>query len=247
MNPDINPDINPDMNSEMDPEVVANEQEDEKLSTEEIECELEMGDDPNVEAKIDQIDLGNGEASEVHTPSPNAVAEVLEWVKLIAIALFLGWLLTTFVIQRNTVKGRSMEPTLQSGDELFVEKISLYFTAISRGDIITVDTHGLDPREPNRVIKRVIGLPGETVRIAAGKVYVNDQELDEPYLEGDGQNLDVITQPDMEITLEADQYFCLGDNRPFSKDSRVFGPIPKENILGKVLVRMYPFDKFGRP
>lgn len=172
--------------------------------------------------------------------------EIMEWVKMFLLVFLIGICLTTFVIQRNTVAGSSMVPTLRDGDELFVEKVSRYFKQIERGDIITVNTKGLDPMDPNRVIKRVVGMPGELLRIADGSVYINDELLEEPYLPA-GSFTRTFGPGDFEIKLDAESYFCLGDNRDGSKDSRHFGPVPLKHVLGKVLVRFYPFDSMGRP
>lgn len=173
------------------------------------------------------------------------LSEILEYLKLFLLVLLLSVFLTQFVIQRNTVKGPSMLPTLHDGDELFVEKVSRYFGAIDRFDIITIDTKGLD-QEPNRVIKRVVGLPGETVEIVEGHVYINGKMLDEYYL-AENITTRVYNPQYAKVTLGDGEYYCLGDNRNNSNDSRAFGPVPQKNILGNLLFRFYPFDSFGRP
>lgn len=178
----------------------------------------------------------------------DTLSEVLEWVRFTIVVVLLGLLLTNYVIQRNTVQGDSMFPTLLDGDELLVEKVSRYFGAIHRGDIITVNTKGVDAISPNNVIKRVIGLPGEEVEIKDGHVYINGEKLDEPYLKATViTNGDIRHPENLKVKLAENEYYCLGDNRPNSKDSRVFGPIPRQNILGHSVVRIYPFDRFGTP
>ena len=167
-------------------------------------------------------------------------------VLLFVLVLVLGLLFTNFVLQRNTVQGSSMVPTLTNGDELFVEKVSRYFGDIRRGDIITIDTKGLDLWDPTRVIKRVIGLPGETLEIRDGLVYVNGEKLVETYLP-EGTVTEVHNPQFAKVTLGENEFFCMGDNRMGSKDCRNFGPAPLKNVLGKVLVRFYPFDRMGRP
>lgn len=186
------------------------------------------------------------------TPEPSKqkkekmIYTALDWIKTLTIVILLSLLLTNFVIQRNTVKGRSMFPTLKNGDELFVEKVSRYFGALNRGDIITVDTHGLDLQDPNRVIKRIVGMPGEHVEIRDGKVYIDGQALYEPYLQ-EGTVTEVRNASYQDVQLADNEYFCLGDNRSGSKDSRTFGPVPADHVLGKLLLRFYPFDRFGKP
>lgn len=172
--------------------------------------------------------------------------EILDTVRLMLIVLVIGLLLMHYVVQRNTVQGLSMFPTLFDHDELVVEKVSRYFGKIDRGDIITVDTRGIDPISPNAIIKRVIGLPGETVAIHDNHVYINGEVLPETYL-----GADVSTLPrglgERTVILGADEYWVMGDNRENSKDSRDLGPISASHILGNVLLRVYPFDRIGKP
>lgn len=173
---------------------------------------------------------------------------VFDFVITVVIGVVLALLLTQFVIQRNTVIGSSMVPTLSDQDEVFVEKISrLFENGLKRGNIVTADT---DEKTSNGnemiIIKRVIGLPGERVTIKNGNVYINDALLDEPYLaEG------VRTAPHLEkyadVTLQKDQYYLLGDNRTNSRDSRDIGPVSRDEIAGKLILRFYPFSKFGVP
>lgn len=176
---------------------------------------------------------------------PDTLTSILEYVKLFLFVLVIALLITNFVLQRNTVKGSSMYPTLHDGDELLVEKVSRYFGAINRFDIITVDTAGIDAHA-NRVIKRVVGMPGETVEIKEGKVFINGEALHEAYLPEDVKTT-VQVLNFQKVTLGDNEYYCLGDNRNNSNDSRYFGPVPQGNILGKLLVRIYPFDRFGNP
>ncbi len=174
------------------------------------------------------------------------LTEILDYAKTFLIVLVLALLLTQFVIQRNTVKGQSMVPTLQDGDELLVEKVSRYFGAINRFDIITVDTHWVETDHPNRVIKRVIGLPGETIELKEGEVYIDGQKLDQPFLAP--ELLTVSRDPRFnKVKLGENQYYVLGDNRNNSTDSRYYGPVPQSAILGKLLVRFYPFASIGVP
>ncbi len=190
-------------------------------------------------------DKNSAELETAENKKNDVLSEILEYLKLFLLVLLLSVLLTQFVIQRNTVKGPSMLPTLHDGDELFVEKVSRYFGAIDRFDIITIDTKGLD-HEPNRVIKRVVGLPGETVEITEGHVYINGEMLDEYYL-AENITTRVYNPQYAKVTLGDGEYYCLGDNRNNSNDSRAFGPVPQNNILGNLLFRFYPFDSFGRP
>ncbi|MBR5938523.1 MAG: signal peptidase I [Clostridiales bacterium] len=214
-----------------------NESSEEKEESEEAE-ESEESDESSVEKK-------DKEESE---KEKSAIYMFLDTIKFVAIGLLVGILLVVFVIQRNDVYGSSMEPTLYTGDAVFVEMISVYTGNFHRGDIITIDAKGMEgyTHEEN-LIKRIIGLPGETIKIADGNVYINGELLDESdYLpagtktfvgaEGQSRGYD-------EVTLGPDEYYCMGDNRGGSNDSRRMGPFKKKQIDAKVLMRIYPFNK----
>lgn len=145
--------------------------------------------------------------------------------------IFLALVLFTihqFLVTVSRVNGTSMEPALRSGQYVVVDKASLYVTDIFRGDIVIVRFPG-DPQQV-RYVKRVVGLSGELVEIKDQKLYVNGKLTDEWYLTGDGR-------PPMQPghwSLGQDQLFLLGDNRQFSSDSRVFGPVERRFIVGRV-------------
>lgn len=175
------------------------------------------------------------------------LTELLDWLKYILVAILIGLILVIFVVQRNSVIGYSMLPTLNQDDQLLVEKVSKWFGGIHYGDIVTISTRNLPHHEegPN-IIKRVVGLPGDTIEIREGHVYRNQQILTEPYLfEG------TITRPRSllyeRVILDENEYYVLGDNRDVSLDSRSFGPVSIDHIIGEVLLRFYPFDQFGVP
>lgn len=179
---------------------------------------------------------------------PDILLEILDWLKYILIAVLIGLLLVVFVIQRNSVIGDSMLPNYHQDDQLLVEKVSKLFNGITYGDVITVRTDELRDHEggPN-IIKRVIGLPGDTIEIRADGVYLNGGKIDESaYLPAD-THTEVRALEYAKVTLGDDEYYILGDNRTISLDSRSFGPVKLDYIIGKVLVRFYPFDAFGRP
>ena len=169
----------------------------------------------------------------------------LDWLRSFLIVMLLGILITVFVVQRSIIQGPSMEPTLNDGDQIFIEKVSKHFS-INRGDIVTIDH--TDPSNPEiLLIKRIIGLPGELVEIKEGAVYINGEKLQEDYLP---QNLETLVDPSLDfekLKLTEDQYFVLGDNRPVSKDSRRIGPVREEQIIGKLLFKFYPFNEIGIP
>lgn len=173
---------------------------------------------------------------------------IFDTVRYIAIGLLVGILLVVFVIQRNDVYGSSMEPTLHSGDAVFVEMISVYTGNFSRGDIVTIDAKGMEgySHEEN-LIKRIVGLPGETIKIEDGNVYINGVLLDESEYLPEGTKTYVGAEGQargyQEVTLGPDEYYCMGDNRGGSNDSRRMGPFKKKQIEAKVLMRIYPFNK----
>lgn len=170
---------------------------------------------------------------------------VIDTLQFICVGIVIGVLLVVFVMQRNDVYGSSMSPTLSDGDALFVEMVSSYMDNFERGDIVTLDgtgMYGYDHTE--NLIKRVIGLPGETVSIKDGYVYINGVLLDESYLpEGTMTyvSADGISKGYDEITLGPDEYFCMGDNRGASNDSRRMGPFSADRVKAKVIVRVFPF------
>ncbi len=174
------------------------------------------------------------------------IAEVLDWAKHILIAVLVGLFLVVFVIQRNEVLGSSMEPTLYTGDQLLVEKVSVRFGRIRHGDIVTVNADGLPGHYGEKnIIKRVIGIPGDRIEIRDGRVYRNGVVIEEPYLE---ENTTVERDPRYSsVVLGEDEYFVLGDHRSVSLDSRTFGPIEESRVVGHVLIRFYPLDGFGAP
>lgn len=160
------------------------------------------------------------------------------------IVLGLTWLVITFVGQRTEVSGESMEPTLSNGDNLIVDKFTYHFQEPKRFDIIVFP---FQYAEDTFYIKRIIGLPGETVQIdARGTIYIDGEILEESYGREiiSQETIGIAAEP---ITLGDDEYFVMGDNRNNSTDSRmeIVGNIKRKNIIGKAWVRIWPFDKFG--
>lgn len=187
--------------------------------------------------------------------------EILSWVGCFAVAIVLALLIVTFVGQRVRVDGKSMESTLQDNDNLICDKISYRFKDPERFDIVVIhpyeeESNGwfgdfvlwakrlvfLAPAR-DRWIKRIIGLPGEEVRIdTQGNIYINGEILEESY------GKEVIQDPGMAIEpiqLGDDEYWVMGDNRNHSSDSRVIGPVPRDRIVGRAFVRIFPFNKIG--
>lgn len=170
--------------------------------------------------------------------------ELLNTGLYLLFVLLLTWLLITFVVQRTRVEGTSMEGTLSDGDHLLVDKISYRFGDPERFDIIVFP---FQYKKNTYYIKRIIGLPGETVQIdEQGNIYIDGEILQESY----GREViqpDKIGRASTPITLGEDEYFVMGDNRNNSSDSRmdVVGNIHRDDIIGRAWVRIWPFEKMG--
>lgn len=169
------------------------------------------------------------------------VGELLSWILYIAAIVGISFLIITFVGQRTRVDGHSMETTLQHGDNLIVDKISFRFRDPKRYEIIVFP---YEYEKNTYYIKRIIGLPGETVQVADGCVYINGELLDEHYGNELMQDPGIAAEP---ITLGEDEYFVLGDNRNHSADSRQesVGVLHRSQLMGRAWIRIYPFNKFG--
>lgn len=160
---------------------------------------------------------------------------------VVALSIFVVFYL--FIVQPHQVKGASMDPTFHDGEYILTDKIDYRLHAPQRGDVIVF----IAPRNPDYdYIKRIIGIPGDTVSIKDGSVYVNNQLLEENYI-----NSETIILPgefvknNQEIKLQTDEYFVLGDNRSHSSDSRSWGTVPRKDIIGRAFFRYWPFTKFG--
>jgi signal peptidase I len=167
------------------------------------------------------------------------VGELLIYVAIVVVCLFF---VPKYVVQRTVVSGTSMENTLQDEDNLIVEKVSYRFSDPKRFDIIVFYPFGRENEE--YYVKRIIGLPGETIQIIGDDIYINGELLEENYGKDPMTNSGIAETP---LTLADDEYFVLGDNRKISQDSRYeeVGPVKRDLIEGKVVLRIYPFDKFG--
>lgn len=172
----------------------------------------------------------------------NIFKELFGWIIYILIVVGLTYLILTYVGQRTRVSGHSMETTLSDGDNLIVDKLSYRFRNPKRFDIIVFP---YKYEENTYYIKRIIGLPGETVQVADGCAYI-DGELLESDIYG-AEAMDEAGIADTPITLGEEEYFVLGDNRNHSSDSRdpSVGVLTRDDLLGKAWIRIYPFDHMG--
>lgn len=157
---------------------------------------------------------------------------------LVVVIVFLGW---NYSLQGFMVSGHSMEPSLLDGEWLLVDKLSYHFGSPKRGDIIVFNPP-LESSQP--YIKRIIGLPGEYIEIKDGRIYISNDEGEFEYLETTDLP-DISPSCNGSWEIPEDHYFVLGDNRPVSGDSRIFGTVPEGNIIGKVLMHYNTLSEWG--
>ena len=174
----------------------------------------------------------------------NARKEVFSWVRMFAIVIVVVFVLTQFIIINAKIPSGSMENTIMTHDRLIGFRFAYWFEEPQRGDIILFE-YPVD--ETQIYIKRVIGLPGDTVQIKKGKVYINGKKLKSD-IYGITKYIDEPGIAEEPLELGKDEYFCLGDNRPVSYDSRYeeVGSVHRSEIIGKVWIRIWPLTKFGK-
>jgi signal peptidase I len=167
-----------------------------------------------------------------------------ELVKIAIIAFVIVAPIRYFLFQPFIVSGASMSPNFETGDYLIVDELSYRLSTPQRGDVVVFNTNFIPGYKGQRFIKRVIGLPGDNVEVTNGKVEIIKANktitLDEKYLPKD-----LKTYGDVNITLKPDQYFVMGDNRTYSYDSRMWGVLPKNEIIGKAFLRILPITELG--
>jgi signal peptidase I len=206
-----------------------------------------MMDDPPAEA-TPPVKAGHARHAAQRKPGSRWPLETLI---VVAIALVIAILLRTFVVATYSIPSGSMEPTLQIGDRILVDKLSYDLHGIGRSNIIVFSTpkdeHCAGPPVAN-LVKRVIGLPGETISLAGGHVYINGKLLPQPWLPaavrdettpGPSSKPYALNSP---FKIPAGDVFVMGDNRTLSCDSRYWGPIPESSIVGQVDLRIWPLS-----
>ena len=166
----------------------------------------------------------------------------LDILEVIVFAVGIFFFVYLLIMRPHKIKGQSMHPNFPDSEYLLTEKVTYYLRDPERGDVVVFTP----PVSEDEFIKRVIGLPGETVMLRDGRVYINDALLDEPYLAADlrtdeGQFL----QEGESHLVPEGQYFVMGDNRPHSSDSRAWGPIFKKPISGRAWVVYWPLNQMG--
>jgi len=180
----------------------------------------------------DGLDENGAEAG---TPGPSLIQAALREILFVFLpALALAVVIHLFLAQATVVYGQSMEPNLHDHQRLIIEKVSYRFREPTRTEIVVVDR----PDMTEKLIKRVIGLPGDTLFIEGGIVFINGEPLEEPYV----YNPDRRTEPSQ--VIPEGHYFVMGDNRGNSNDSRNFGAIPLDQLVGRAWVRYWPLTDF---
>ena len=191
-------------------------------------------------------DGGPQPASPVH-PRPSAKRRALEWLVIVVVAVLIALVMRLYVVQTFFVPSGSMIPTLQVGDRILVNKLAYRLHGVGRGDIIVF---AAPPRvatacETNDtdLVKRVIGLPDETISDKRGTVYINNKVLPEPWLPKNDP--DTYTPSFGPVRIGPNSYFVMGDNRTVSCDSRDWGTVARSLIIGKVEMRIWPPSRIG--
>ena len=186
---------------------------------------------------LDITNPGSPNSSE-NVSGPQLRQDLRSWTRDLAVALGLALVIIVFLYQPVKVEGTSMAPLLSDQERIFINKFVYRFEPIERGDVI-VFWYPLD--RSKSFIKRVIGLPGETIELRGGRLFINGKERPEVYIPAgyiDGSSYGPMTVP-------GDEYFVMGDHRDSSNDSRVFGPVGRPYIYGKAVFAYWPVDHFG--
>ncbi|HEV2759714.1 MAG TPA: signal peptidase I [Acidimicrobiales bacterium] len=211
---------------------------------------MSIEDDPVLSEAARPVSVTEvSEASE----KPSGLRNALEWVVIAGGALLVALVIKTFLLQAFYIPSLSMAPTLKENDRVLVNKLSYDLHDVNRGDVVVFESPPNEGSATKDLIKRVVGLPGETVEARDGQVFINGQVLDEPYLERDVQTRGPMCQvetlpgcqgPD-KVVVPADTYFVMGDNRANSRDSRFVGAIPGDLIIGRAFVKVWPVTALG--
>jgi signal peptidase I len=176
---------------------------------------------------------------------------LIEWAIILVLVVGFTFVLRTFVIQTFSIPSGSMLPTLHVGDRIIVNKLSYDFHDVHRGDIVVFKRPPLESQNYSDLVKRVVGLPGETISSVNGKIYINGKLLTVPWLPPGPQDFtgplasDAHPQFNMPgpVKIPAGEYYVMGDNRTDSEDSRFFGPIPKSLIVGRAVAVVWPVSR----
>jgi signal peptidase I len=183
--------------------------------------------------------LAEDDMSAASTAKKKKLNPLVEWIIVVAVAITSALLVRAFVVQQFAVEGQSMLSTLNDGDRVLVNRLSYRLHDPRRGDVVVLQRFegGADERD---LIKRVIGLPGEQVEVRSCVVYIDDVPLEEPYIDAAVQQRDGCGEDQSPVTVPDESVFVLGDHRGKSSDSRVFGAVPYDLLIGRAFVIIWP-------
>ncbi len=220
----------------------------------------------------DEVRDGPAHAAVEEASSGGGLRDVVEWIAVVVVALVSALLIREFVVQAFEIPSQSMETTVNVGDRILVNKLSYLSGEVERGDLVVFERGTLTQGDTDELIKRAIALPGETVELREdGFLYIWGPDegpddafrLVEPYIpagavaatrpsDADPIQIDIwdprcanLPRESGRCTLDDQSYFMMGDNRFNSTDSRSFGPVPAENVVGRAFFRIWPLDDFG--
>jgi signal peptidase I len=198
-------------------------------------------DDPIFsDSRVNSTTTAASQPASAPPAAPRKPMGVMLWFRDLLISAAASVLIITFLYQPVRVEGTSMLPRLEDRDRLFINKFVYHFTAVERGDVV-VFRHPATFDPQRSYIKRVIALPGDTLRVDRGRVYVNGKLLREPYVPAEFRD----TRSLEETVVPADSYFMMGDHRSISSDSRDFGPVDRSLIYGKAVFVYWPARDVG--
>lgn len=181
---------------------------------------------------------------ETSTPEEKKTASAGTWKEFIRFVFIVAIIVIPvrfFVAQPFVVSGASMEPSYETGDYLIIDELTYRFRPPSRGEVVVVRS----PIEKRYLIKRVIGLPGETVTLSGERVLIERPGEEDPTPVSETYLTFRSNERGRSVELSAGEYFLMGDNRPSSLDSRFWGPLPRDHIVGRVLIRLWPLRALG--
>ncbi|MEO5680304.1 MAG: signal peptidase I [Acidimicrobiales bacterium] len=171
---------------------------------------------------------------------PSASRNIVEWVVILGGALLVAFVVKTFLLQAFYIPSESMVPTLKVDDRVLVNKLSYKVHDVHRGDVVVFERAPGEAGDIRDLIKRVVAVPGDTIESRGDQLFVNDQPVKEPYIKTTSFGGAVVRR-----TMGPSEVFVMGDNRGNSSDSRVFGPIEEDRIVGRAFVKIWPLGALG--
>ncbi len=177
-------------------------------------------------------------AQQQGSSQPSTAKAAFSWLRDLALSVVIAIIVILFLYQPVKVEGTSMMPSLVNQERIFINKFVYRFSPVQRGDTVVFQF----PQDPSKsYIKRVIGMPGDTVEVISGTVFVNGQPLNEPYVPEEMRDVHSAGR----VTLKSDEYYVMGDHRNSSNDSRNWGPVKRSYIYGKAVFVYWPLDRLG--